>query len=72
MMARVIVKVWGHVNAQALFDVFAGERVRWSEPPRGLRHPHILTFDYALAVPARSYIRELFPRMRFTVCEVKP
>lgn len=61
---RVTVKLQGEANAQGLFDVVYGRAVCWREEGRGW---HTVAFDHDGIEEARAHVRELFPRLRFTV-----
>lgn len=64
-MVRVIATINGAANAQAVFDTMNGHNVRWTEPKRGTRARHIVTFDYESVGLAECVLRSLF-HPRFT------
>ncbi|WP_247537477.1 hypothetical protein [Ralstonia pseudosolanacearum] len=62
---RVIVRLQGAANAQALFDVLRGRNVRWATH-HWRSGWHSLAFDFASVPDAQQFIRDLFPDLRFT------
>lgn len=61
---RVLVKVQGAANGQALFDVLHGHAVCWKE---GNGAWQLVTFDFDSVEAAAAHLRNLFPHMRLHV-----
>lgn len=59
-MVRVIAKINGAANAQAVFDFMNGRGVRWTEPKTGTRGRHIVTFEYESVGLAENVLLTVF------------